>query len=252
MTKLYIILPVLGFLVGGIVISLGGGGAAFFLSILTGVGHLSASSAAATSLFVGLPALMVGSYSHWRTGNMCFHEGNQMLIAALPSTIIGSLVAKYIPETIYSWIIFIIFILLGVQMLLQSFHRNTPVKNKTHRSGMTYVFGILSGLMVGIAGLSGGGPLVAGLLLIGLTMQQAAATSSYVLVITSIVGLFLHATQGHTAWVMGAVLMIGALLGSAIAPRFLSRLNPQKVTLVLRPIMGLFLILMGLKLVIHL
>ncbi|MFT8425517.1 MAG: TSUP family transporter [Liquorilactobacillus sp.] len=75
---------------------------------------------------------------------------------------------------------------------------------------------------------------------------------AYPLNITSIVGLFLHATQGHTAWGMGAVLMIGALLGSAIAPRFLSRLNPQKVTLVLRPIMGLFLILMGLKLVIHL
>ena len=117
---------------------------------------------------------------------------------------------------------------------------------------MIYFFGVISGLMVGIAGLSGSGPLVAGLLLIGLTIPQAAATSSYVLVITSMVGLVLHATQGHTAWGMGAVLMVGALLGSATAPRLLAHFDPRKVTQVLRPTMGLFLILMGLKLVIHL
>ena len=46
--------------------------------------------------------------------------------------------------------------------------------------------------MVGIDGLSGGGPIVAGLLLMGLDMINAAATSAYVLIGTSIVGALLH------------------------------------------------------------
>ena len=64
------LLVFLGFLVGAFIISMGGGGGSFYLGILIGIAHLSPASAAATSLFTAFPALMVGTYSYYRTGNM--------------------------------------------------------------------------------------------------------------------------------------------------------------------------------------
>ncbi|HAJ53122.1 MAG TPA: sulfite exporter TauE/SafE family protein, partial [Lactobacillus sp.] len=56
----------------------------------------------------------------------------------------------YIPELIYSWAIAIIFVVLGVQMLRQSFARHA--KKTGQPTWFAYVLGIISGLMVGIAG----------------------------------------------------------------------------------------------------
>ena len=172
-----IILVLLGFLVGAFIMTMGGGGGAFYLGIMTGVAHLSPSTAAATSLFTAIPALAVGCYSHYRTGNMRFHAGNRILLTAVPATVVGSLAAPYIPELVYSWAIAIIFMVLGVQILRQSFGRKA--KKTTQPAWFAYVLGMISGLMVGVAGLSGGGPIMAGLMLMGLDMPHAAATSSY-------------------------------------------------------------------------
>ncbi|MEJ6399862.1 sulfite exporter TauE/SafE family protein [Nicoliella lavandulae] len=245
---MFILLLVLGFIIGGFVIAMGGGGAAFYLGILTGLVHIAPASAAATSLFTALPSLCIGAYSHYRTGNMRFKFGNRMLIAAVPATIIGSIIAEFLDENIYKWLIFLVFLLLGLQVIWQSFHhhesKNTQMTAQLN-PGKAYFFGTLSGLMVGIAGLSGGSPLVAGMLLMGLSMQEAAATSSYALIITSIVGILMHSTEGNIAWGAGIALMIGAIIGSALMPALLSRFNSRKVTKVLRPLMGAIMIIMA-------
>ncbi|WP_049180703.1 sulfite exporter TauE/SafE family protein, partial [Lacticaseibacillus rhamnosus] len=135
-----IILVLLGFLVGAFIMTMGGGGGAFYLGIMTGVAHLSPSTAAATSLFTAIPALAVGCYSHYRTGNMRFHAGNRILLTAVPATVVGSLAAPYIPELVYSWSIAIIFMVLGVQMLRQSFGRKA--KKTTQPAWFAYVLGM--------------------------------------------------------------------------------------------------------------
>lgn len=242
------LLVFLGFLVGAFIISMGGGGGSFYLGILIGIAHLSPASAAATSLFTAFPALMVGTYSYYRTGNMRFSYGNKLLVTTLPATVVGSLLSKYIPVVVYTWAIAITLFILGLQTVRQSFQKRNNRQKLPPM--MVYIFGALSGLMVGIAGLSGGGPVMAGLLLLGLDMPQAAATSSYTLISLSIVGLFFHFTQGNIAWRVGLLIMIGSLVGAAIMPRILARFDPRKVTLVLRPVMGVMLMVMAIKFVI--
>lgn len=95
-------------------------------------------------------------------------------------------------------------------------------------------FGIMSGLMVGIGGLSGGGPIVAGLLLMGLDMIQAAATSSYVLVFNTIIGLFFHLSGGGVNWNFGIFLMIGSIIGAALTPILIKKIaNPTGINRIL-------------------
>ncbi|GLB46419.1 UPF0721 transmembrane protein [Philodulcilactobacillus myokoensis] len=241
MTIFYILI---GFIIGGLVIAMGGGGAAYYLGIMTAVAGIAPASAATTSLYTALPSLIIGAYSHYRTGNMRIHYANQLLITAVPATVVGSLISPYIPSSLYTWLIFIIFLILGIQVLMRAFKKKAPTEKINKKEA--YVYGTVSGLMVGVAGLSGGGAFVAGLLLMGLTMPEAAATSSYALIVTSIVGLLMHITeQGNIAWKVGTLMLVGAIVGAWLMPHFLARFDKEKLTKVMSPIMGVLMIFMG-------
>ncbi|MDN5958474.1 MAG: TSUP family transporter, partial [Lacticaseibacillus paracasei] len=71
------------------------------------------------------------------------------------------------------------------------------------------------------------------------------ATSSYALVALSVIGCLLHATQGTIAWQVGGLLMLGSLVGAAITPRILNRFDPRLLTAILRPILGIMLLIMA-------
>jgi uncharacterized membrane protein YfcA len=210
-----ILLLTIGFIVGVFVISLGGGGAAIYLGVLTTMFHLAPRAAAATSLITALPSLMLGAFTYYRQGKIKVKIGNQMLLAALPAVVVGSLLSPYIPQTLYSWLIGIILVGLGLNILVKQ-QSNDQSTNKNR--ALASVFGVISGLMVGVAGLSGGGFIVAGLLLMGLDMLEVVATSSYVLVGMTIVGALFHALGGQVDWHAGLGLMIGALIGALVAP----------------------------------
>lgn len=222
----YVSLILAGFVIGVFVLSTGGGGAAIYLGILTSFFHLSAPLAAATSLLTAFPSLCVGAFGHYRAGNIRFKVGNQMMLSAIPATIVGALVSPYIPKNIYTWIVALILMALGIQILYQRYfsksNENKPAKNVGTKAAM---FGVVSGLMVGIAGLSGGGPIIAGLLLLNLDMIRAAATSAYVLVGTSGVGLLFHLSSGNIQWKLGLSLMIGAIFGAILAPKLLAKME---------------------------
>lgn len=243
---MWLVFLIIGFLVGLLVLSTGGGGAAIYLGLLTSVFGLAPAVAASTSLFTAFPSLVVGAYGHYRTGQIHFKVGNQMLLTAIPATVVGALVAPYIPNDIYTWIVALILAGLGVQVLIKRFIM-TKAKAPRHQSAQAAIYGMLSGIMVGVAGLSGGGPIIAGLLVLGLDMLPAAATSSYVLVGTSLVGLLFHLSANNIDWQVGIWLMIGAVLGALCAPRLLMHVDPAKLNYYLKPFMGVLLIFMGVR-----
>lgn len=245
----YLSLVIIGFLIGLLVLSTGGGGGALYLGVLTSLFHLSGPVAAATSLFTAFPSLVVGSIGHYKTGNIRFKVGNRMIIAAIPATIVGSLLSPYIPKIIYTWIIAIILIILGIQILVQFIFPSKNKKKSKFDNLKATLFGVISGLMVGVAGLSGGGPILAGLLLLNLDMVRAVATSSYVLVGTSAIGLIFH-LNGNIDWSIGISLMIGAIIGAIVAPRLLSKVNPIKFNTYVKPLMSVLIIFMGIKMII--
>ncbi|MGX6427685.1 sulfite exporter TauE/SafE family protein [Levilactobacillus yonginensis] len=247
----WVTLVVIGFLVGLLVISTGGGGAAIYLGILTSVFGLAPAVAASTSLVTAFPSLIVGAYGHYRTGQIHFKVGNQMLITAVPATVVGALIAPYIPNRPYTWIVAIILTGLGVQILVKRFlsHNDRPAK---HQSAQAAMYGVISGILVGVAGLSGGGPIIAGLLVLGLDMLPAAATSSYVLVGTSLIGLIFHLSANNIDWSIGLSLMIGAVVGAFCAPRLLAHVNPTKLNDYAKPFIGIMLLFMGVRMVLPL
>jgi uncharacterized membrane protein YfcA len=245
-----LLLVIIGLLIGTIVILFGGGGAAIYLGILTGVFSLPAAAAAATSLVTVLPSLLMGSWRYHRQKQLNIKIGNRILLAALPAVIIGSLCSSLIPNALFKWLIGLILVILGISMLIQALHHpNTKqAASKQSHAGLKATFyGVLGGLMVGVAGMSGGAVILAGLFLLGLEGFNATATSTYVLTFMSAVGALFHIAGGQVDWAVGLPLMIGAFLGAIIAPFLSARLAKTNFASSLKPIIGVFLIVLGIK-----
>ncbi|KRM28259.1 hypothetical protein FD32_GL001754 [Limosilactobacillus panis DSM 6035] len=240
---------IVGLAVGIFVISLGGGGGAIYLGVLTAIFQLSPGAAAATSIVTSLPALIMGSWSYYRRGLIDFSLGNRMMIAAIPSIFVGFFISPFFPERVYKIIIGAILAFLGAQ-LIYKVYRQTDNKQAGRVSAKTasVLYGIMGGLMVGIAGLSGGGPITTGLLLLGASMAEASATSSYVLVGMSIVGALLHISGGNIDWHAAGGLIAGSLVGAFLAPPVVLWMTakPNRARIV-KLFMGVFIIVMGIR-----
>ena len=235
-----------GLLIGIFVSLIGGGGAALYLGVLTSQVGLPTAVAVPTSLIVALPALFFGFLTQMRVKNVNFHIGNEMIIAAIPGIIIGTVSAKFIPQNLYNWIVGSIFLVMG-GMVLYKFFRNTDKSKTSQKKWMASLFGLLSGLMVGIGGLSGGATTAAGLAILGLTAVEAAGTATYVLTCMSAISLIGHLFTSTFAWQAGLVIMLGAILGSVITPLVIRHLDLNKVNKVLTPFLGLLIIYFGIK-----
>ena len=117
-----ILLIAVGLLVGVFVISLGGGGGAIYLGVLTALFNLPPATAAATSIVTALPALVLGSWSYYRRGMINFHLGNRMLVAAIPSIFVGFWLSSWLPEKISKLVIGLILAVLGIQLIYKVYH----------------------------------------------------------------------------------------------------------------------------------
>lgn len=243
-----LLMVVVGLAVGIFVISLGGGGGAIYLGVLTAIFQLSPSAAAATSIVTSLPALIMGSWSYYRRGLINFSLGNRMMIAAIPSIFVGFFISPFLPEKVYKIVIGLILAFLGAQLIYKVYRSNVEKHSRISPKTASVLYGIMGGLMVGIAGLSGGGPITTGLLLLGASMASASATSSYVLVGMSIVGAILHISSGSIDWRAAGGLIAGSLVGAFLAPPVVIWMTakPNRARLV-KLFMGAFIIVMGIR-----
>ena len=148
-----------------------------------------------------------------------------MIIAAVPGIIVGTFSAQFIPQQLYNWIVGTIFLIMGAMVLIKYVHHSKQT-TAGHQPWQAAFFGLLSGLMVGIGGLSGGATTAAGLAILGLTGHLFTSTF---------------------AWQSGLVLMIGAIIGAIITPLVIRHLNLDKVNRVLTPFLGLIIIYFGIK-----
>lgn len=247
------LLFIAGLFVGTVMIALGGGGGSIYLGVLTGLVGLSPRTAAATSIITALPALAYGSFKYWRRHLIHFKIAWKMIASAVPSIFVGYFVAPYIPTKIYSFILGLILVVLGIQLMIkvrgEATHRKLQGRQQQavkHRQLRIMAYGILAGLMVGIAGLSGGAPIQAGCLLLGVPLAGTSGTSSFVLVVMSVIATGLHLHGGGIDFSAAIPLIIGALVGANFAPRLILWIsnNPRR-SLVIQFWLAVMMIFLG-------
>ena len=248
----YALLPVIGFFIGLLVISFGGGGGGLYVGILTAFLNIAPAIAATTSLATAIPTTAVGAYSHWKAGNVNLRLGLTMLAAGAVGSVVGSLCSGLLSESVYSKLTGAILLVLSAQMI-RSFvkrrHRGDVKREDAGRRkgdlAKAIAYGLLGGGMSGIVGLSGGGPIVAGLMVLGCSSLETVGTSVFVLLGIAITGFGMHASMGDVDWTLVALLASGTVCGAFAAPRLLARFDRDKLELVLQPAMIALCLIMG-------
>lgn len=103
---------VVGFLVGALIISLGGESGAIYAGILTAFSNIPSAVAVFISLATIIPTTASRAFSHWRAGNVNLRFGWIILLGEVADSLSSGL----LPQSLYTRLTGII-LLLALQML---------------------------------------------------------------------------------------------------------------------------------------
>jgi uncharacterized membrane protein YfcA len=216
---------VLAMMIGASLGVFGAGGSIVTVPALVYVVGLGVQEATATSLLVVGLVAVAGTALRWQTvrpraGAMLGASG---VFGALP----GAWLNHQVPPAVILVGLASTLLLSGAGLLRSDETAATPT---AEHPAMALLGGLGVGLATGFFGVGGGFLIVPALvLLLGLEMPQAVATSLLVIALNSAAGLVAHARYGTIEWQLGLEFAAVALLGAGMATPLARRLHPRGV-----------------------
>ena len=195
-----VLLPLFGLVIGLVVSMFGGGGGGFYVPVLILIFGVTPQVAIATSLASVLPTTAVSSYSHFRQGNIDIRTGLILGIGGIIGTLIGANISNTIPPRDLQLILGIFTLIMIIPMLRSLVQRHKKLQEENNDKEEKLIltgpkriiasfFGVASGLLAGVFGISGTPPIIAGLYSLGLPAVMVVGTSVFVLIFNSIAGI---------------------------------------------------------------
>lgn len=235
----------------------GGGGSILTVPILVYIFNVDPVLSTAYSLFVVGLTSAVGSYSHFRKGNV---HGKTALIFGGPSILAVYSVRKFIipniPELLFNIGNFrvskslAILVLFAVLMILASYSMirkprrvNTAEKDISYNYPLIFIEGLLVGSITGLVGAGGGFLIVPALVLLsGLSMKKAIGTSLVIIALKSLIGFTGDLQSGMAIDYKFMLIFSAFAIGGIIIGSNLTKLVPNEK---LKPAFGWFVLVMG-------
>lgn len=246
-------------LMGAVLGLMGGGGSILAVPILVYIFKIAPVMATAYSLFiVGLTSIF-GMIAYIKKGLVDFKIGITFSIPSLIGVFVSrKFIVPALPQNLFSIGGFAIskdmaiMILFAFMMLAASISMIRPAKaiesekhevSPTKKIILVSVEGLIVGLLTGLVG-AGGGFLVIPVLvmLAGLEMKTAVATSLVVISMKSLIGFLGDVGAGHTIDWMFLAGFSGFTITGALLGTWLSKFVPSDK---LKPAFGWFVLLMG-------
>lgn len=244
------LLALLGAVLIGLTLGLlGSGGSILTVPVLLYLVHMPDKLAIASSLGIVGGIALAGSvpYAYQR-----LVQWRLVLLFGIPDMAgawIGAWAAEFLPGTVQLLLFAAVMLTAAVMMLRRGAESKGAVPQ--HTAGKIVLIGLGVGVLAGLVGVGGGFLIVPALVILGgLMMRRAVATSLVIIMLASFTGFIRHllslSAQGtHVDWrIIGLFIIVGAL-GSFAGHRIAGRL-PQPT---LRKLFGVFLILMGIYIV---
>lgn len=242
-------------LIGLVLGLIGGGGSILTVPVLVYLFNINPESATSYSLFIVGIAAMVGSYRHYKLGNLKIKSA---LVFAFPSILslllIRKVILPIIPTEIFSvndfvftknLLIMVVFALLmvaaSISMIKKSTVQTEVIKTVNYRN--LAVVGFLIGLITGFLGAGGGFLIIPALLFFAnLPMKQAVGTSLLIIFINSTIGFSGDVLNGveinyQLLFIVSGIAIVGMLIGTALSKKIDGA--------ALKPAFGWFVLIMG-------
>jgi hypothetical protein len=237
-----VITLMLSVLVGVSLGLLGGGGSILTVPILAYVAGMDAKEAIAASLFVVGVTSAVSVVAHARNGRVRWRTGLIFGAAGMAGAFGGGLLGGYIPGTILM-IAFALMMLATAAAMIRGRRGQAGAPTVQELPVLKVVVeGLVVGLVTGIVGAGGGFLVVPALVLLGgLPMSVAVATSLLVIAMKSFAGLAGYLTTVQLDWPLVLGVTAAAVAGSFVGAR-LAGIVPEQA---LRKGFGLFVLAMA-------
>ena len=209
----------LGFVAGllGSIIGLGGG--IIIVPVLTFLGF-PPTAAASNSLFAAFSNAVASSISYAKQKRIEYSIGFKLGLLSVPGSILGAFISADITPSLFKILFGIILISASIYIFskrkLESKDYNISKQVMVFAVGASFFAGIISGLF----GIGGGiifVPLM--VILMGLSMKNAAPTSQFILLFASSSGLITHSILGHPDFYHALLLASGAFIGGLVGAR---------------------------------
>jgi uncharacterized membrane protein YfcA len=215
---------------------IGAGGGWMIVPLLLFGLHFTPQQAVGTSLGVVFLNALSGSIAYMIQRRVLYRMGVAFAVATIPGALLGATLVQYLGSRWFT-LLFALFLLALAGLL----HKGQTVGGAARRNptsaelgsltspvmrlgmGLSFLVGIISSLF----GIGGGIVHVPFLIVIlGLPVHAATATSHFVLAITSLAGTLIFLRNGqvvlHVAAVMGAGVLLGAQAGARLSTRMRS------------------------------
>jgi uncharacterized membrane protein YfcA len=218
-----VLLVVVGLGAGTLGAMLGVGGGIIMVPVLTFLG-ISPTQTASTSLFAVTSTSVSSTVEFARQKRIDYRLGTMMAAVAVPGAVIGAVLSADFTSESFRLYFGILLVLAGLYMLYRSsIMKARDEKAPLHGSwryaavgGASFIAGVISSLF----GVGGGIIFVPAMLVIlGIGMYRAAATSQLILMITSVAGVLTHVALGHPDYFYAIALSAGAFVGAQIGAR---------------------------------
>ena len=236
----FLIAAIIASAIGFVASIIGMGGGFLYVPTLTLVFGFDQKMAVGTSLAVMVFSSSAATFVYWHQKKVLVILAVLLVLPAMVFSGLGSFITLYFDARILVILFALVLILMSLQMLVPSlnlvpaipwgpsFDVNIPGlagQDTTVRIPCIHlvVWGAMGGLVSGVTGTSGGAFFVPALIVLGVPVHFAVATSLLTIIPTSVTGAATHAVLGHISLpfliVYGFGAGIGAYAGSSIAPR---------------------------------
>ena len=216
------------------------GGGFILVPILRLYFGLGPAEAAGTSLVLVTANSASGAFTYFLQKRVDVKLGLLFAIGGLPGSVLGALLSKHISEQAFDWAFGIFLVLVAGDMV---FNAKSRVAARTEhevgtRKAMSYRAAIAIGFLVGIIsslfGIGGGIVVIPSLLYFSnLPAHAISATSHFIIVLTSPVGLITHAFEHDIDLRAIVPLVAGGLCGGPLGAQLSLRLkSPQLLVIV--------------------
>jgi len=225
-----LVLPVLFVLVGLTMGLLGGGGSILTVPLLVYLGGLEAKDAATTSLFVVAVTSSFGLVPYLRRGLVDVRVATVFGPVSMLGALVGGALARHLSNALLLGLFALMMLGTSAAMLRRP-QSWSPVSPAQRGSGISRrrvlalgALGAVVGVLTGLVGAGGGFMVVPALVLLGgLEMRRAVATSLALVCLNSGAGLLGHLSHASVDWrlalTLSATAAAGALLGSTLSNR---------------------------------
>ncbi|GAA4764401.1 MULTISPECIES: sulfite exporter TauE/SafE family protein [Flavobacterium] len=236
---------------------IGGGGSILTIPILVYLFKINPENATSYSLFIVGTTSLLGTYKHYKLGNL---QLKPALYFGIPSVISLLLTRKFILPSLPSKIfeigqmlitkdilIMIVFSILMIFAAFSMIRKQPETINKEINLTKLIVLGLVIGIITGFLGAGGGFLIIPALVLFGnLSMKQAIGSSLFIIFINSTLGFLGDVLNGvviNYTFLISITLIasIGILIGTKLS----KTIDGKK----LKPAFGWFVLLMGIYII---